>query len=91
MRHFITSLPGAISLIGTLILILWRVLATALPSGPLAPISPSLVLATQVTITMLVLLSSLYVVLSQEYEPETEKWAFGTIGLLIGYWLPLAR
>lgn len=41
-----------------------------------------------IVVTVIVLLSGLYVVLSAGYAPETEKWAFGIIGLVVGYWLP---
>lgn len=94
MRNFITSLPGAITLTGILVLIVWRLALTLpdLPSRfpPFAPDAPPVVLATQIVITMIVLISSLYVVLSRRYPSDTEKWAFGTIGLLIGYWMPAA-
>ena len=39
-------------------------------------------------ITLLVLSACLYVVLSDRYPSDTLKWAFGMIGLIIGYWLP---
>ena len=90
MKSFMTSLPGVISLLGILLLILWRVsflLSGVLPALPVRP--PELVLV-RIIVTMLVLISSLYVVLTNKYEPDTEKWAFGTIGLVLGYWLPAA-
>ena len=31
--------------------------------------------------------ASLYVVLSKKYDEATQKWAFGTIGLILGFWL----
>lgn len=31
--------------------------------------------------------ASLYVILSNQYPDATSKWAFGIIGLVIGYWL----
>ena len=31
--------------------------------------------------------SSLYVILSGKYDEGTQKWAFGTIGSMIGFWL----
>ncbi len=30
---------------------------------------------------------SLYIVVSSRYEAESERWAFGTVGVLLGYWL----
>ena len=38
-------------------------------------------------ISLVVLISALYVLLSQGFEATTEKWATGAIGTMIGYWL----
>lgn len=38
-------------------------------------------------IGVLVLLASLYVILSGGYRTDGEKWAFGSIGTIIGFWL----
>lgn len=38
-------------------------------------------------ISLIVLLSSLYVILSGNYDESHLKWAFGTIGMILGYWL----
>jgi uncharacterized membrane protein (DUF106 family) len=90
MRNFISSLPGLISLLGLLILVIWRGLFQGLlpQLNPLAPLPQPTVTAAQLAITLIVLVAALYVVLSRKYATDTEKWAFGTIGLLIGYWLP---
>ena len=32
-------------------------------------------------------LASLYIILSTGYPDATSKWAFGIVGLVIGYWL----
>lgn len=92
MRNFISSPPGLISLIGVLALIVWRVVVFVSPElpPPLAPTGAPVAVAMRMVITAVVLVSALYVVLSKGYEPDTEKWAFGTIGLLIGYWMPAA-
>lgn len=42
----------------------------------------------RIFISVVVLGACLYVVLSDRYPSDTAKWAFGTIGLIIGYWLP---
>lgn len=92
MRNFISSPPGLISLIGVLVLVVWRVVAFLSPAlpPPLAPATAPVVIAMRMVITAVVLVSALYVVLSKRYETDTEKWAFGIIGLLIGYWMPAA-
>lgn len=36
--------------------------------------------------SLLIVLSSLYIILSKSYKAESEKWAFGAIGTIIGYW-----
>jgi hypothetical protein len=40
-----------------------------------------------VVVTVLVLVSGLYIILSQEYDDGTQKWAFASIGAIIGFWL----
>jgi len=42
------------------------------------------VMAPLVSVT--VLLACLYVILSGGYKPDGEKWAFGSIGTIIGFW-----
>jgi hypothetical protein len=37
---------------------------------------------------MVVLIACLYIILSQKYESDTEKWAYGAVGIILGYWLP---
>ena len=34
-----------------------------------------------------VLLAALYVILSGKYDPDYSKWAFGTVGVVLGDWL----
>jgi hypothetical protein len=40
-----------------------------------------------VAISLVTLLPSLFVVLSGHYGEDTQKWAFGIIGTILGYWL----
>lgn len=40
-----------------------------------------------VVISILVLLSALYVILTSDYREEDNKWAYGIIGTIVGYWL----
>lgn len=37
--------------------------------------------------SVIVLGVSIYMILSKQYSDETNKWAFGMIGLITGYWL----
>jgi hypothetical protein len=41
-------------------------------------------------ISIALLGASLWVILSKNYEADTEKWAFGCVGTIVGYWLPQA-
>jgi len=41
----------------------------------------------QIAVSGSVLLSSLYVILSQKFPSDATKWAFGTVGVILGYWL----
>ena len=40
-----------------------------------------------VIVSIAVLASSLYIVLSGRYDGDSQKWAFGVIGTLLGFWL----
>ncbi len=41
----------------------------------------------RVTISLIVLVAALFVVLSASYDDSFNKWAFGIIGVVVGYWL----
>ena len=41
----------------------------------------------QIVVSVLVLVSSLWIVLSNSYPDAHLKWAFGMVGVVIGYWL----
>ena len=45
----------------------------------------------RVAISLLVLFAALFVILSQRYPDDYAKWAFGIIGIVVGYWLRLRR
>jgi len=40
-----------------------------------------------VGISLVVLAAGLYVILSKKYSDEVQRWAFGAIGMVVGYWL----
>lgn len=41
----------------------------------------------KVVIAAGVLAVALYIILSQNYSAASEKWAYGAIGIILGYWL----
>jgi len=40
-----------------------------------------------VIVSVLVLLTALFVILSEKYTATKEKWAYGSVGLILGFWL----
>jgi xanthine/uracil permease len=40
-----------------------------------------------VAVSLLVLGSSLFIILSGQYDNESQKWAFGVVGMIVGFWL----
>lgn len=40
-----------------------------------------------IIVSLIALLSALYVILSRKYPPKVEQWAYGTIGMILGFWL----
>ncbi|MBM3135414.1 MAG: hypothetical protein FJZ89_09085 [Chloroflexi bacterium] len=40
-----------------------------------------------VGISIVVLGAGLYVILSKQYSDDVQRWAFGAIGMVVGYWL----
>ncbi len=41
----------------------------------------------QATVTLILLLASLFVILSGQYDPNSQHWAFATVGTILGFWL----
>lgn len=83
MMEFFTSVTGIVILLGIVVL--------ALMSFRLVPSifkKDSIKKAMQIAVSIIVLASALYVILSQKYTPDVQKWAFGAVGLVVGYWLP---
>ena len=86
MKRFLLSLPGAIAVIGiiTLAIIGSTFLYT---TNTLTQGSGSREVM-QIIISLVILGASLYIILSKKYDGDVQKWAFGAIGTVIGYWLP---
>lgn len=85
MKQFFTSMPGLTSALGLLALAVLGL--TGAPSG--SGVTTSTGEIVQIAITFIVLAAALYIILSKKYPDDTQKWAFGIIGLIVGYWLPL--
>jgi hypothetical protein len=41
----------------------------------------------QVVISVFILGSALYVILSGQYQADEQKWAYGMVGTVVGFWL----
>lgn len=41
----------------------------------------------QIGISSVVLVAALYIILSGAYPEDYNKWAFGIVGVVVGYWL----
>lgn len=42
---------------------------------------------TRIAVSIIVLGVAIYVILSQRFPDDFSKWAFGVVGVIIGYWL----
>ncbi len=86
MLGFLSSLPGLLSLVGIIVLIITspRFKSVSVQASNVNTIM-------RVVVSLVVLAAALYVILSQNYESDTQKWAFGAVGMVIGYWLPSNR
>lgn len=40
-----------------------------------------------VVVSIAVLASALWVILQKDYSVDAQKWAFGAVGLIVGFWL----
>ena len=40
-----------------------------------------------IVVSLIVLGGAMYVILSQQYDDGTQKWAFGAVGSIVGFWL----
>jgi hypothetical protein len=41
----------------------------------------------KMAITIIILLPSIFIILSSRYNPKDKYWAYATVGTLLGYWL----
>jgi uncharacterized membrane protein SirB2 len=54
--------------------------------GPAGP-NPPVVEFMPVLVSIVLLISALFVILSKKYAPADRHWAYGSIGTIVGYWL----
>ena len=83
MERFITSPPGVAIALGLLLLIAVAKLGLAQVLGAEGDVRTTM----SVLISIVVLGCALYMILSKRYGGEAEKWAFGSVGTIIGFWL----
>jgi len=81
MVEFISTLPGAIATITLIILVISPNLKKTISKD-------NVKIWMQVILSIIVVAASLYVILSSNYDDGVEKWAFGAIGTVLGFWLP---
>lgn len=86
MLGFFATAPGIISVI----LLILLILSSKLPQRE-SPAGLDTRTVMQVILSLGVAAAGLYVILAGNYEPDSEKWAGGVIGTVLGYWLPNPR
>jgi hypothetical protein len=45
----------------------------------------------QIAVTLILLIASLFVILSAQYDANSKHWAFATVGTILGFWLKAGR
>lgn len=75
-------------------IVLWVVVIIALVmmhTGALVPLTVTDATTSsgimQIFISVGLLAAALYVILSKKYDADVQKWAFGVVGTIVGYWL----
>jgi len=61
----------------------WLTRGSPPPPSP----NPLVRLVMMIALTVALVGSALYIILSKGYDTESEKWAFGIIGMFAGFWL----
>ncbi len=82
MSNFVKSTPGIISIVGIIALI-FLPFSVGLGIG-----GSDIQTIMRVVVSLIVLGAGLYIILSNKYPADTQKWAYGIVGLIVGYWLP---
>ncbi|WP_434053884.1 MAG: hypothetical protein RDA78_02970 [Roseibium sp.] len=92
MTHLLDYWPWAIIVIGLLLLLYFsrpRYFQFDISPGEhaSAPVFIPVSAIMSVVVSLAVLGSSLFIILSGGYEPDAQKWAFGSVGTILGFWL----
>jgi hypothetical protein len=84
MADFFFSVPGALACAGVGALCLIR-----RPRGGVRAIhdGPDVRLIMQVGISIVILAAGLWVILTDRYSVDAQRWAAGAVGTVVGYWL----
>ena len=84
MSEFLSSIPGIIIVVGLLVLTIGAFLldrrTSTLDRMPSRQVM-------QIILSLVIVGAGLYIILSGGYAEDTEKWAFGSVGTILGYWL----
>ena len=83
MAEFFFSVPGALACVGIGVLLL----AGRRRPGIRAGRDDQLRATMQVGVSIAILAAGLWVILSGRYGADAERWAAGSIGTVVGYWL----
>ena len=85
MSEFFSSIPGIIIVVGLLMLTIRVFLPDrwTLTRGGMPPRQ-----VMQIILSLVIVGAALYIILSGDYAGDTENWAFGSVGTILGYWLP---
>lgn len=86
MKRFIFSIPGAIAILGIIFLALFGTVSYY--SDSVLQAASNSREAMQIIISLVILAASLFIILSKKYDADIQKWAYGAIGTVIGFWLP---
>jgi len=62
-------------------------LGSGTPETVAAPSTTDARTIMMIAVSVLVLCSSLFIILSKGYDLESQKWAFGVVGTIVGFWL----
>jgi hypothetical protein len=85
MADFFLSVPGLLATAGVGALILLRSRGAARPRTTRSEDGTRT--AMQAGISVVILGAGLWVILSGHYTTDSERWASGAIGTVMGYWL----
>jgi hypothetical protein len=80
------TFPKGLALIALVLLVVRRALWVETSKVALPPAAfPREAMA--IVVSLVVLGASLFVILSKKYPPESDRWAYGVVGTIVGFWL----